>query len=40
MKKRFTERQILAAINKQTIGINNEEAAVLNQLLEKLRKTD
>ncbi|HLO69843.1 MAG TPA: MarR family transcriptional regulator [Flavipsychrobacter sp.] len=30
----------LAAINKQTIGINNEEAAVLNQLLEKLRKTD
>lgn len=30
----------LAAINKKTIGINNEEAAVLNQLLEKLRKTD
>ncbi len=30
----------LATINKQTIGINNEEAAVLNQLLEKLRKTD
>lgn len=32
--------EALAAINKQTIGINNEEAAVLNQLLEKLRKTD
>lgn len=32
--------EALAAINKKTIGINNEEAAVLNQLLEKLRKTD
>lgn len=32
--------EALAVINKQTIGINNEEAAVLNQLLEKLRKTD
>lgn len=30
----------LATINKQTIGINNEEATMLNQLLEKLRKTD
>ena len=30
----------LATINKQTIGINNEEATILNQLLEKLRKTD
>ena len=34
------DNDALAAINKQTIGINNEEAAVLNQLLEKLRKTD
>lgn len=32
--------EALAAINKKTIGINNEEAAILNQLLEKLRKTD
>jgi DNA-binding MarR family transcriptional regulator len=32
--------EALAAINKKTIGINNEEAAVLNQLLEKLRITD
>lgn len=32
--------EALATINKQTIGINNEEAAILNQLLEKLRKTD
>jgi DNA-binding MarR family transcriptional regulator len=32
--------EALAAINKKTIVINNEEAAVLNQLLEKLRITD
>lgn len=32
--------EALATINKKTIGINNEEAAILNQLLEKLRKTD
>ncbi len=32
--------EALATINKQTIGINNEEAAILNQLLEKLRRTD
>ncbi len=32
--------EALATINKQTIGINNDEAVILNQLLEKLRKTD
>lgn len=32
--------EALATINKQTIGINNDEATMLNQLLEKLRKTD
>lgn len=35
-----TANEALATINKKTIGINNEEAAMLNQLLEKLRKTD
>ncbi len=32
--------EALATINKQTIGINNDEAVILNQLLEKLRKID
>ncbi len=40
MKTLQRANEELAAINKKTIGINNEEATVLNQLLEKLRKTD
>lgn len=40
MKTLQTANEALVEINKKTIGINNEEAVVLNQLLEKLRKTD
>lgn len=40
MKTLQTANEALVEINRKTIGITNEEAAVLNQLLEKLRKTD
>ncbi len=40
MKTLQTANEALIDINGKTIGITNEEAVVLNQLLEKLRKTD
>lgn len=40
MKTLQTANEALVEINRKTIGITNEEAVVLNQLLEKLRKTD
>lgn len=40
MKTLQTANEALIDINNKTIGITNEEAVVLNQLLEKLRKTD
>jgi DNA-binding MarR family transcriptional regulator len=40
MKTLQTANEALIDINSKTIGITNEEAVVLNQLLEKLRKTD
>lgn len=40
MKTLQQANEALVEINKKTIGITNEEAATLNQLLEKLRKTD
>jgi len=40
MKTLQLANEALVDINKKTIGITNEEAEVLNKLLEKLRKTD